>query len=928
MIGRTISHYRIVERTGEGGMGEVYRAEDTSLERPVALKFLPEELYVDPIARKRFLREARSAAALDHPYICNVFEVASTNDGTDFIVMEYVEGETLQARLEQGPLSLKETLKLGSELAEALESAHEKGIVHRDLKPSNIMLTPAGHAKVMDFGLAKRLVAEGSDTQDLSSALTGTGAVLGTLPYMSPEHIRGQAVDHRSDIFSLGIVLYEAVTGVHPFRKSQPGETAGSILKEEPPPLSRYVAEVPGLLRHTVEKMLAKDPTERFQSVHEVLTNLNRLREDSGKLATVDGEQSRRMPTRAWLLVLFAVFVVAVVVTAISSWLFLSRPPGKLSQTITGMGSLVRSQMELPPQTQLSGGWPVTGFPIPPIPTRREVVISPAGDQVIFSATTQSGSHDSWLFRRALDADHSEPIPGTEGGRQPFFSPDGRWIGFWSQGKLSKILAEGGIPVRLADMPELPAGAFWTDDGRIILGAFRQGLQWLSEDGGAFHPLTTIDPARETRHLLPWVLPGDDSVLFTAMPHAWGVRARVEVMTLSTGKRKLILENAADARFLPTGHLVFLRQGQLMAAPFDPTLLEVTGPSVPVQDHLQQALNLGYDSANSASGQFWASDSGMLVFASGGIYRDVPDDLVWVDRQGKVERVAGFDRPLVGQAALSPDGRSIAFVEQAISGALWVFDRERTTHTRLLSEGIAAFPVWSPSGKQLAIGWSAAGSLNIWLISVERREEPGRLTEGERDQVPGSWSPDGNSLAIVEAGDILVYDFEKESLKPFIATDAREWSPVFSPDGRWLVYVSDETGQNEVYITSFPDRSQTLMVSNHGGRNPIWSPSGTELFYSDLIDRVPGFLIQVDIGAGEKIAAGVPRHLFDRSQLGLRWWSPGRGFDIDRTDGRFLFSRRESSGPEVEKARPQPITKLNLVVNWFGELNRLCPAGR
>ncbi|MEJ2080542.1 MAG: serine/threonine-protein kinase, partial [Acidobacteriota bacterium] len=402
MIGRTISHYRIVEKIGEGGMGEVYLAEDTSLPRKMALKFLPAAFADDELAHKRFLREARSAAALDHPYICDVFEVASTDDGTDFIVMEYVEGETLQARLERGPLSLKETLKLGTELAEALESAHAKGIIHRDLKPSNIMLTPAGHAKVMDFGLAKRLMAEGADTQDLSSALTGTGAVLGTLPYMSPEHIRGQAVDHRSDIFSLGIVLYEALTGVHPFRKAQPGETAGAILKEEAPPLSRYVAEVPELLRHTVEKMLAKDPTERFQSVHEVLTNLNRLREDSGKVTMIQDERVLRMPTWAWLAAMVAVCAIVLI-----AWEFWLRPEGPNTSV-----PLMRSSIVLPEGERLASG----------INFRHAVAISPDGRWVAYASYKQAVRDepevDSVINLRRLDQTEVRRISGLN----PFFS--------------------------------------------------------------------------------------------------------------------------------------------------------------------------------------------------------------------------------------------------------------------------------------------------------------------------------------------------------------------------------------------------------------------------------------------------------------------------------------------------------------------------
>ena len=303
MVGRTVSHYRVDAKLGEGGMGEVYRAEDTLLGRKVALKFLPHHLHYDAVAHKRFLREARSAAALDHPHICKIFEVAKTEEGREFIAMEYVEGETLQERLARGSPSLKDTLKWGAELAEALESAHNRGIVHRDLKPANVMITPSGHAKILDFGLAKRLLSDRGGEQDISAALTLEGATLGTLAYMSPEQLRGEQVDYRSDIFSLGILLYEMTAGAHPFRREQGAATAAAILKDDPPPLTRYVEEVPELLRHTVGKMLAKDRAERYQSVHEVLTNLNRLREDSGRVRTEEARRTAAIPVWVWIAV-------------------------------------------------------------------------------------------------------------------------------------------------------------------------------------------------------------------------------------------------------------------------------------------------------------------------------------------------------------------------------------------------------------------------------------------------------------------------------------------------------------------------------------------------------------------------------------------------------------------------------------------------
>jgi len=824
MVGRQVGHYRIINLLGQGGMGEVYLAEDTSLERRVAVKFLPEAFGGDLLARKRFLREARSAAALDHPYICRIFEVGCTDDGRDFIAMEYVEGRTLQARLAQGPLAVKETLKLGAELAEALDSAHGKKFIHRDLKPANIMTTPSGHLKIMDFGLAKRIAAEDGREQDLSSTLTREGATVGTLSYMAPEQIRGEPADARSDIFSLGIVLYEMVTGVHPFRRPQPIETTSAILREDPAPLDRYVDDLPELLRHTIEKMLEKEPSERYQSVHEVLTNLNRLREDSGGASFVTGWPGAAVPSAIWIGSVVAVGALAAGLT----WWSLDPQEPPAERPVLRTSILLPSEFGL--SSTIRSGQLLTSW--------REIVLSPDGRTLVFSAGEGAPPAPIKLYWRRLDRDQVSPIPGGEGGVQPFFSPDGRWIGYWVPGKLRKIPVEGGIPVDLAEVEVPPAGAFWTEDGRILLGNCRGGLEWVSAEGGTLNSLTEFNPARESRHLLPWALPGTHGILFTAMPHSYGANAWLEVFIPASGRREVLLEDAADGRYLATGHIVFLRRGRLMAAPFDLKSLKITGSPVPIEDGVQHALNMPGDVVNSGSGQFWISDAGTLVFASGGIYQDQGMELVWVDRKGTVTQVEGFDKPLLSHPALSPDGRKIVFCEKAISGALWLFDLERATHTNLLGEGLAGPPVWSPDGRQLAYSWSSAGPLNVWLMSADRKEDVRRLTQSAYDQYVCSWSADGTKLAIVESKgsniDTLIFNLNSGRLDPFLTSNTIEWSPKFSPDGRWLAYSANETGRMEVYVTSYPTRDQTIMISSQGGVGPIWSSSSRELFYRSL----------------------------------------------------------------------------------------------
>ncbi len=903
--------YRLDRKLGEGRMGEVWLAQDTELGRLVALKFLRPESEEDKTLRRRLRREARAAAALDHPYICKVYETG-TLDGRSFIAMEYLEGEKLSDRLKQGPLPMNLALRIAQELAEGLQEAHRHGIVHRDIKPSNVILTEQGHVKITDFGIAKRFRKAEGDGGDWTVTKAEQESP-GTPDYMSPEQIRGDPVDQRSDLFQFGMVLFEMLTGVHPFRRETKAETTAAILNEQPLPIDKLRRDISELLQHLVEKLLAKDPDGRYRSAAEVRTDLVAIIERSNSGAS---PRAILRLSRLWAPLAGAALITLL---AVSSWEFLHE-----DGTHRTVGQVFRSQVELPKDTEMGWVWSKFGVVVSPI--RREIVLSPDGSTLVFSAVDTREPHETRLYRRPLDGDHAEPIPGTKGGSQPFFSPDGGWIGFWLGGKLKKVSTAGGMPIELGGVPFReegtdypPAGAFWAEDGRIFLGGTYCGLLSISEEGGKVTPITEVERNREVHHVLPWVLPNGDDVLFTSMPHPWGAGARLEVITLSSGRRKVLLEDAADARYVPTGHLLLLRRGVLMAAPFDVNRLEVVGSAVPVQDQVQQALNRGHDSWNSASGQFWVSSTGVLVFESGGIFKDRPNELVWIDRQGQVDVVEGFDKPLLGQLDLSPDGRFVAFVERAVSGALWVFDMERATHTCLLSEGIGGYPVWSPDGKSVALSWSDGGPQNIWLVSVERKGERTRLTESENLQIPSSWTPDGKYLAVWEPADILVYSVDTGKLEPFIATDAYEAFPEFSPDGRWLAYVSDETKRQEVYVTAFPDRAQTLMISNQGGTSPIWSPSGTELFYAG-----PKNFMSVEIHPSERITAGLPRPLFD-SSLGPSVWEAVSAYSIDRQGTRFLYGREKAPDPQAAEAETPPYARLNLVISWFAELNRLCP---
>jgi len=476
LIGQQISSYKILSLLGAGGMGAVFLAQDTTLDRKVALKFLPEELQQDSTARKRFLREAKSAAALDHPYICKVYEVGE-EEGKSFIALEYIRGTTLQEKLGEGPLALKEVLEKATEIAEALEEAHKQGIVHRDVKPANIMLTPQGHVKVMDFGLAKRLAPAESfegQVQILPANLTQTGMTLGTLGYMSPEQLRGEEVDTRSDIFSFGVVLYEMLTGVHPFKKAQPVETGNAVLNEAPAPLPQYMDEVHPILQHTVKKMLAKEPARRYQHIADVRIDLEEVsteivelpleaRAVAGALSEAASEGvAAPLPERPWRQAIpWSITIVVIIMAGFALW-SLTRPASRL---------LTRFVVTLPPDLQLVET--TDSYPL---------ALSPQGDRLVYAAW--SGGGRAQLYLRTLDQLEAQPMPGTEGALEPFFSPDGQWVGFFADGKLQKVSVAGGVPLTICDIPGggRPHGVSWGPHDTIVFTEFDSGLWRVSGD--------------------------------------------------------------------------------------------------------------------------------------------------------------------------------------------------------------------------------------------------------------------------------------------------------------------------------------------------------------------------------------------------------------------------------------------------------------
>ncbi len=901
VAGTRLGPYELQSLIGQGGMGQVYKARDTRLDRSVAIKVLPPEFSADPDRRARFEREAKTVAGLNHPHICTLHDVGE-HDGSTFLVMEHLQGQTLADKLAKGPLPLEQALTVATEIADALSAAHRQGVIHRDLKPGNVMLTKTG-AKLLDFGLAKLAGhAERPEAASLASAptrstpLTGEGMIVGTLQYMAPEQVEGKPADARTDLWALGAILYEMLTGKRAFSGDSAASLIGNIMNGQPPALATLQPLTPPSVDRLVRRCLAKDPNDRWDSAHDVADELRWMRETSGVLAATPFPRRRR--ARLILAGTGGLIVVAILATFVGWRLRPSPTP-----------TVVRSTIELPAGTRLTGSV---------FPTRTEFAFSPDGSQLVFSASRDGSAAGAMLYLRALDRDDAEPIKGTEGATQPFFSPDGNWIGFWAGGKLRKVQRRGGITTDLFASQYPPKGAFWTENGTVLLGRVGSGLRRIPADGGAAEELTGVDPKRDTGHMLPFLLPDARTLLFTVTPDDWGHRARIEAVPIGGGTRQVVVEDAADARYLPTGHIVFIRQGVLMAAPFDPSRLAV-GPAVPIVQGVEQALNVARSNDHSGAGQFSVSGSGSLAYAAGGVNHLLDDELVWVSRDGRIETLAGFDRSDVNmQVRLSPDGRQVAFVQQA--GPLWLFDLERAAYTRVSPpECLAGAPRWHPDGRRLTFAWSAAGPMKPWQVSVAEGSDKLEPLAADAEQAwPSSWSPDGRFLALVgstaETGqDILVYDAQDQKTRPFLQTRSNETYPEFSPDGRWLAYVSNETGRGEVYLRSFPDASRKTLVSNQGGSEPAWSPDGRELFYVSL---PPLKMMKVDLRLSPDVWVGRPQPLFDFAFI---LCGPWRGYDLDRNGRRFLVTRMRRR-PVVE------ITHINLIQNWVEELKAKVPA--
>ena len=912
MIGKTLSHYRITEKLGQGGMGEVYRAEDTVLARHVAIKVLPDIFAGDPERLARFEREAKVLASLNHPNVASIYGLEQA-DGKRFLVLELVEGQTLAERLHKGPLPFEEALEVCRQIAEGLEAAHEKGIIHRDLKPANVKVTPEGKVKILDFGLARALhdqaaTADMSHSPTITDEMTRPGVILGTAAYMSPEQAKGKTVDKRADIWAFGCVLYECLTAKRAFQGDTITETVAAILKNEPD-WTLLPVDTPLFVRVVLRQCLQKDPSLRLHDIADARVEMREGLSESAEVIPV----ARRFPL-GWVLSTGAATLVIGILIGPAVIKYFRLATSQISQPV------VRSPV------RLESGHRLDGWRVPPLfvgfdhLTRTAMAISSDGRFIVYSAVKENpGPQDKErLYLCRTDQLGSKPIAGTEGGISPFLSTDDRWVGFWAEGKLMKVAIDGGVPVVLCNVDRL-FGASWGFDNSIIFAPdATSGLFRVSAESGEPEALTTPDKAKEeVSHRLPHCLPDGKCTLFTIMREPFDLQPRIAVLDLKTRKWRVLMGDAADARYVPTGHLVFLRQGTLMAVPFDLEKNEVTGQPAPAIANVMQALNIGGAPWNTAAGQFSISNSGWLAYAEGGALPDRQNSLIWVDHQGRAEPVASFKAPL-SAPRLSPDGQRIAYTAEGREYQVWVYDLNRGTASRLTDEGKAGYVTWIPDGKRVIFDWMKSGQPNLFWMPADGSSAWERLTTSEYEQRPGSLTPDGTTLALVEVADILLLDLRSRRVTPFLNSQAEELYPVFSPDGHWMAYTSDESGRHEVYVRPFPGPGGKWLISHEGGLEPLWARNGKELFYRSL-DPPWSQVWAVDVRTDGNFSASKPRLLFNVPGLGGR--SPIRTWDLSLDGQRFLMVK-------MEEAKPTPVTEMILVQNWFEELKRLCPTGK
>jgi len=874
--GTRLGPYEVLSAIGAGGMGEVYRARDTKLNRDVALKILPDAFADDPERLARFTREATTLASLNHPNIAGIYGLEESG-GVRALVMELVEGEDLSRRIARGAIPADEALVVAKQIAEALEAAHEQAIIHRDLKPANIKIRPDGTVKVLDFGLAKAMdtsvgrpgeLVSQSPTITTPALMTGLGMILGTAAYMAPEQARGRTVDTRADIWAFGCVLFEMLTGQRTFHGELISDVLAAVLKTEPNWRALPV-ETSAALRRLVGRCLAKDPRRRLQAIGEARVQIEDLLTGVAEPVAPSTTYYRRTPLWPWL-ALAGVGAVAVGAAA-GAWLPRPVAPRVTRTNLAAIG---------PAALTING-------------MDRDLVISPDGSRVVYV-----GNNGTQLFARALDALESVAI-ATGQIREPFVSTDSQWVGFVDGlNTLKKVAISGGPSIQLTILDGAPQGATWLPDDTIVFATNNPstGLQRVSANGGTPAVVTRPDHHRdEADHVWPEVLPGGRVVLFTITARTGGLNnASIAAFDLRTQTSTILIRGGLDAHYVESGHLVYVAAGTLRAVPFDLRRLAVRGPAVPVVPRLV--------TTRSGAGEFGVARDGTLVYVdvTAGSQSARARTLVWVDRAGKEERIAAPTRSYEAPR-ISPDGKQLALAITDQESDIWVWDLVRAGLRRLTFDpGVDTFPVWTPDSHRIVFSSQSGGALNLWWKAANETGPAEQLTTSPNNQWPTSVSADGRQIVLTELTQTMNRDLMLLTLDgshrvtPLLQTPFDEQRGTISPDGHWLAYESNSSGQDDIWVRPFPNASVAqYQISTSGGTRPVWAPHGTELFFIG----VDNTLMRVPVDATATMwSAGAPTKLLEpRYYTG--GGNPNRSYDVSPDGQRFVMIKAASADP-------------------------------
>jgi eukaryotic-like serine/threonine-protein kinase len=887
--GTRLGAYEILTLLGSGGMGEVYRAKDTKLDRHVALKILSSTFTNDPERLARFRREAQVLASMNHPHIGAIYGIDDSN-GQQFLILELVDGESLDKRIARGRIPVDEALAIAKQIADALEAAHEKGIIHRDLKPANIALTKDGNVKVLDFGLAKATESASSPSPDVTNSptitspamMTGVGMILGTAAYMSPEQAKGRPADKRSDVWAFGCVLYEMLTGRRAFAGDDVSDVLASVLAREPDWKMLPARLSPVIVIH-LQCCLHKDRTQRIRDIGDVsLALAGAFDVASPRVHSVSIQQPR------WRQALLTA-VTAIVAALITSMAIWSRWPS------TELRRATQFDYVLPEGQQL--------------PATRRPVIAMSPDGRFFVYQTSAG-----LNVRSMGDLEAKFISGTqENSSSPFVSPDGQWVAYFAgTGRLIKMAVGGGAPV-IVCAATTPFGARWGPDNTILFGQLA-GIMRVSANGGTPELVIRADDGEQLYG--PQLLPDKDSVLFSVTkdlgPNRWD-EAQIVVQSLASGKRTVVVRGGSDARYLPTGHLVYTLRNGIFGVAFDASRLRVIGGAVPLVQGVQRPVGV-----NAAAANYAVSDDGTLVYVTAGAS---VRSLVWMSRSGATgEPITSIPAGTYEEPRLSPDGRRVLVTRD---GDIWVYDVTSGRSSRLTRDGSSLMGVWDPTGSQVAYSSARKGNLEAWVESADGSGQPRQLTDRGGQVHVDSWSRDGRLLTVHQhppegPTKILMLSMDRPDQKPsiFLQGDFNAESAGFSPDGRYVSYLSTETGPREIYIRPYPGPGGQMTVSVGGGREPVWANNGDLFYRSSTGDR----MFAVTVTTQPTLKVGTPVQLFQGSFYVSPTGSPRAQYDVTADGQRFLLLAA-TPGTDQSVARP----RIVIVQNWFEELKARMP---